>query len=58
MSSLDTLAFDNGFARLPGTFHARVQATPVPDPYLVCHSPDALALLGLDADAIHRRELI
>jgi len=58
MSSLDALAFDNGFARLPGTFHSRIQATPVPDPYLVCHSSDALALLGLDAGAIHRRDLI
>jgi len=58
MPSLDTLAFDNGFARLPETFHSRVQATPVPDPYLVCHSPDALGLLGLDADAIRHPKLI
>ncbi len=52
------LVFDNGFARLPDTFHSRVQAAPVPAPALVCHSPDALALLGLDADAIHHPEFI
>ncbi|MCA1979414.1 MAG: YdiU family protein [Thiobacillus sp.] len=52
------LAFDNGFARLPDIFYSRVQATPVPDPRLVCHSPGALALLGLDADAIGHPELV
>ena len=58
MPSHHDLVFDNGFARLPDSFYSRVQATPVPDPALVCHSPDALALLGLDADAIHHPELI
>ncbi|MHB1258104.1 protein adenylyltransferase SelO [Thiobacillus sp.] len=58
MPSHRDLTFDNGFAALPDTFYSRVQATPVPDPYLVCHSPDALDLLGLDADAIRHPELI
>ncbi|HQS99441.1 MAG: hypothetical protein B7Y26_04235 [Hydrogenophilales bacterium 16-64-46] len=58
MPSHHDLVFDNGFARLPDSFFSRVQATPVPDPTLVCHSPDALALLGLDADALHHPELI
>ncbi|TXH75961.1 protein adenylyltransferase SelO [Thiobacillus sp.] len=58
MPSHHDLTFDNGFAALPDTFYSRVQATPVPDPYLVCHSPDALDLLGLDADAIRHPELI
>lgn len=58
MPSHRDLTFDNGFAALPDAFYSRVQATPVPDPYLVCHSPDALDLLDLDADAIRHPELI
>jgi len=58
MPSHRDLTFDNGFATLPDTFYSRVQATPVPAPYLVCHSPDALDLLDLDADAIRHPELI
>ncbi len=58
MPKLESLAFDNGFARLPEIFYSRVCPTPVPDPYLVCHSPQALALLGLDDSEIARPELI
>jgi uncharacterized protein YdiU (UPF0061 family) len=58
MSKLESLTFDNGFARLPETYYSRVCPTPVPDPYLVCHSPEALRLLDLDASEIHRPELI
>ena len=58
MAKLESLHFDNGFARLPEAFYSRVCPTPVPDPYLVCYSPEALALLGLDASEITRPELI
>ncbi len=58
MAKLESLVFDNGFARLPEAYYSRVCPTPVPAPYLVCHSPEALALLGLDAGEIHRPELI
>ncbi|WP_324778613.1 protein adenylyltransferase SelO [Thiobacillus sedimenti] len=58
MATLESLAFDNGFARLPETYYSRVCPTPVPDPYLVCYSPEALALLDLDAAEIKRRETI
>ncbi|OZA27751.1 MAG: hypothetical protein B7X91_07530 [Hydrogenophilales bacterium 17-64-11] len=58
MPKLESLTFDNGFARLPEIFYSRVCPTPVPDPYLVCHSPQALALLGLDDSEIARPELI
>jgi uncharacterized protein YdiU (UPF0061 family) len=58
MPKLESLTFDNGFARLPETYYSRVCPTPVPDPYLVCHSPEALALLDLDASEITRPELI
>lgn len=58
MSSFAPPVFDNGFAGLPDTFYSRVQPTPVPDPYLVCHSPSALALLGLPADALTHPDLL
>lgn len=58
MATLESLAFDNGFARLPEAYYSRVCPTPVPDPYLVCYSPEALALLDLDACEMMRPELI
>src|SRR5512143_850002 len=58
MPALESLTFDNGFARLPETYYSRVSPTPVPDPYLVCHSPEALALLDLDEREMTRPELI
>ena len=58
MAKLESLTFDNGFARLPEAYYSRVCPTPIPDPYLVCYSPEALALLNLDASEITRPELI
>lgn len=58
MPKLESLTFDNGFARLPEAYYSHVCPTPVPDPYLVCYSPEALALLDLDASEINRPELI
>ena len=58
MSKLESLSFDNGFARLPEAYYARVCPTPVPDPYLVCYSPEALRLIDLDESEITRPEMI
>ena len=58
MPKLESLSFDNGFSRLPETYYSRVCPTPVPAPYLVCHSPEALRLLDLDESEISRPELI
>ena len=58
MKTLESLEFDNHFAALPETFHSRVTATPVPAPYLVAYSPEALALLELDAAQMTRPEWI
>ncbi len=58
MSKLESLQFDNGFARLPESYYSRVCPTPVPAPYLVCHSPEALRLLDLDESEITRPEMI
>ena len=58
MPNLESLTFDNGFARLPETYYSRVSPSPVPDPYLVSHSPDAMRLLNLDESEITRPELV
>lgn len=58
MATLESLHFDNGFARLPEAYYSRVCPTPVPDPYLVCYSPEALALLDLDPGEMARPELV
>jgi len=58
MPNLESLTFDNGFSRLPETYYSRVCPTPVPAPYLVCHSPEALRLLDLDEHEIFRPEMI
>ena len=58
MHTLESLTFDNGFARLSEAYFSRVCPTPVPDPYLVCYSPEALKLLDLDEAEITRPELI
>jgi uncharacterized protein YdiU (UPF0061 family) len=52
--TLDSLAWDNSYARLPAAFHTRLQPTPLPDPYLVAFNPDGAALLGLDPDEAAR----
>jgi uncharacterized protein YdiU (UPF0061 family) len=54
MSSLDTLAFDNSFARLHPAFYQVVDPTPLPNPELVAFNPDAARLLDLDPDVADR----
>jgi uncharacterized protein YdiU (UPF0061 family) len=58
MATLESLRFDNGFARLPEAYYSRVCPTPVPDPYLVAYSPEALALLDLDEHEMARPALV
>ena len=54
--ALEALTFDNTYARLPEVFHARVEPTPLPKPFLVSFNPDAAALLELDPDEAKRPE--
>ncbi len=56
MPTLETLPFDNAFARLPSAFYTRLPPEPLPDPYLVAASPAAAALIGLDAAELARPE--
>ncbi|MGA3064450.1 MAG: protein adenylyltransferase SelO family protein, partial [Methylocystis sp.] len=46
------IPFDNSYARLPSSFHARVFPTPVPAPRLIALNRELAAQLGLDPDAL------
>ncbi len=48
VTTIDTLAFDNRYARLPPAFYRKLHPTPLAAPYLVSVSEDAAALLDLD----------
>jgi uncharacterized protein YdiU (UPF0061 family) len=45
---LADLPLTNSYATLPPAFYTRLRTTPLSDPYLVCASEDAAALIGLD----------
>ncbi len=53
---LETLRFDNTYARLPEAFYAKVIPSPLKDPFLVALSPDAAALIDLDPREAARPE--
>lgn len=48
MHRLTALRFDNSYARLHPAFFEVIDATPLPDPYLVAFNPAAARLLDLD----------
>ncbi len=56
LRKLEELQFENTYARLPESFYARVEPTPLPNPHLVSFNPDASALLDLDPDEAKRPE--
>ncbi|MBM4132700.1 MAG: YdiU family protein [Nitrospira sp.] len=56
MRQLETLQFDNTYARLPEAFYRRVMPSPLPSPHLVSFNPDAAALIDLDPDEAKRPE--
>ncbi len=43
---LADLPLTNSYATLPPAFYTRLRTTPLSDPYLVCASEDAAALIG------------
>jgi uncharacterized protein YdiU (UPF0061 family) len=56
LKTLETLSFDNTYARLPELFYARVTPVGLKNPYLVAFNPDAAALLDLDPAEAERTE--
>lgn len=58
MRSLETLQFDNSYARLPQAFHARLDPTPLEKPHLVSINEAAAHLIELDPAEAKRPEFI
>ncbi|MEP6889101.1 MAG: hypothetical protein ABI955_00220, partial [Nitrospirota bacterium] len=55
--TLETLAFDNTYARLPQAFYASVNPTPFSaPPYLIHANPTAVELIDLDPEQFTRPE--
>ncbi|MEP7153231.1 MAG: protein adenylyltransferase SelO [Nitrospira sp.] len=55
--TLETLTFDNSYARLPEAFYAKVNPTPFSaPPFLISANPSAAALLDLDPHETTRPE--
>jgi hypothetical protein len=57
-ATLETLPFDNTYARLGEGFYRRLAPTPLERPHLVSFNPDAAALIGLDPREAGRPDLI
>lgn len=56
MNKLEQLNFDNTFARLPATFHSRLQPTPLAKPYLVSFNANAARLIELASAESSRQD--
>ncbi len=57
-ATLETIAFDNSYARLPPAFYTRLLPDSLPDPYAVAFNPRAAELIGLDAGEAARAEFV
>ncbi len=58
MASLETLAFDNTFQRLPEQFYSRVMPQAVRNPRLLHFNPRVAALIDLDSNQAQRDMLV
>ena len=58
MATLETLEFDNTYARLPEAFFRRVNPTPLSSPYPVNFNPAAAELINLDPEEFSRPEFV
>lgn len=53
LRDLHSFTLANDFAGLPPAFYTHLQATPLPDPYLICASAPVAQMLGLDPASFH-----
>ena len=58
MNTLDTLRFNNTYARLPEIFYRPVKPTALPAPYLVSFNETAAKLIGLDPQEAAKPEFV
>ncbi len=56
IATLESLPFDNSFARLPEVFYTRLAPTPLPTPTLVAASREVASLIGLDEHQLQRAD--
>ena len=56
MQNLESLNFDNTYARLPDAFYANQAPTPMPEPYLISFNQDAAKLIDLHPEEAQRAE--
>src|SRR4028118_1501087 len=58
MQTLETLNFDNTYARLPEAFYRLVKPTPLPAPYLVSFNAAAAESINLNPEEASRAEFV
>jgi serine/tyrosine/threonine adenylyltransferase len=58
LRNINTLNFDNRYARLPPAFYRKLEPTPLAAPYLVSVSDDAATLLDLDPAEIRSERFL
>jgi uncharacterized protein YdiU (UPF0061 family) len=56
--TLDTLNFQNNYAKLPAAFYRKIDPTPLATPYLVSFNRDAANLIDLDAEIARSERFI
>jgi uncharacterized protein YdiU (UPF0061 family) len=58
VNQTDDLSISNSFASLPPAHYTALMPTPLPNPYLVCASESAAALIGLDLSQTQTEQFI
>jgi uncharacterized protein YdiU (UPF0061 family) len=58
MHKLNQLNFENTFARLPKSFHSRLNPTPLSSPYLVNFNAQAAQFIDLDVSEVHHPDFV
>jgi uncharacterized protein YdiU (UPF0061 family) len=58
MRSIESLTFDNSYARLPDGFHSRLTPTPLAGAHLVAFNAAAAGLIGLDPREAGRPDFV
>jgi hypothetical protein len=56
MRTLEDLAFDNVYLKLPAVFYNKINPTPVSNPYLVSFNSEAANLIDLDVQNVKDNE--
>jgi len=58
LRTLDTLNFDNSYARLPAHFYQRIGPTPLEETHLISINPEVAELVDLDPSQLNSEDLV